>query len=52
MQTFHNRLFSAVPAYENQYWHDLVYLTKLTLEQVEVLKGAPSWGQWPSLTAE
>lgn len=52
MQAFYKRLFSTAPSNKNQYWNGLNCLTKMALTQVAALKGAPSWGQWPSLTVE
>lgn len=52
MQAFYDRLFVTAQEEKNQYWNSLDCLTKMTLAQVVALKGAPSWGVWPSLKNE
>jgi hypothetical protein len=52
MQAFYNRLFLTAQKDKTQYWNSLDCLTTVTLSQVAALKGAPSWGVWPSTTIE
>ena len=53
MQTFHEQLFlAAATGRKDHYLYGLACLTKVTLTQLASLKGAPSWGGWPSLAVK